>query len=254
MSRTYVITGARAGIGATAAQLLRRAGHSVIGIGRRDCEVVVDLGTSAGRQEGARAAVEAAGGRIDGVIACAANTATSATTVSVNYFGAVEVLEALRPTLAASPAARAAVVTSVSVVQPCHPELVLALRAGDEPRALAIAAALDGDPAGRELVEPSTKRALAQWMRARAGSPDWAGAGIALNAVGPGVTLTDDTTQLLATPGAGAFVDAMVPMPLNYYAPPEAVAGLLVWLTSAENTHVCGQNVLCDGGADVSTR
>ncbi|MDO5644959.1 MAG: SDR family oxidoreductase [Dermabacter sp.] len=252
--RTYVVTGARAGIGHVTARLLAEAGHRVIGVGRRDTDIVADLGSAAGRADGARAVVEAAGGTIDAVIACAGNTSTSATTVSVNYFGATEFLEALRPALAASPAPRAAVVTSMSVMLPTDRRLVEAMRSGDESGARAIAEALDADRATRALVEPSSKRALARWVRASAPTSAWADEGIALNAVGPGVALTEDSLALLAEPGAGDYVDAMVPMPLGHYQPPEAIAHLLIWLTSPENTHTSGQNIFCDGGADVTIR
>ena len=43
-------------------------------------------------------------------------------------------------------------------------------------------------------------------------------------------------------------------MPFGYHAPPAAVAHVLVWLTSAENTHTTGQNIFCDGGSDAVLR
>ncbi|GAB4281423.1 MAG: hypothetical protein Kow0067_00820 [Coriobacteriia bacterium] len=41
-----------------------------------------------------------------------------------------------------------------------------------------------------------------------------------------------------------------MPIPLNGFAEPEVVAELFIWLTSPENTHVNGQTVYIDGGAD----
>jgi enoyl-[acyl-carrier-protein] reductase (NADH) len=43
-------------------------------------------------------------------------------------------------------------------------------------------------------------------------------------------------------------------MPLGGHADPEAVAELIAWLASPANTHVTGQIVFIDGGADVLTR
>jgi NAD(P)-dependent dehydrogenase (short-subunit alcohol dehydrogenase family) len=253
MARTYVITGARTGIGAVTAALLRDTGHRVIGVSRGG-DVVSDLGTPDGRAAAVEAVVDLTGGRLDAVIACAAGGASAADVASVCYFGAVDFLEALRPALARSEAPRAVVVTSMSVMAPNDTELVTLLRAGDEPSARARAEFLDADPVTRDLVEPSAKRALARWMRAASVSPEWAGAGIAVNAAAPGVVVTEAIKPLLATPESVAYVDAMVPMPLGYHAPPEAIAHALIWLAAAENTHCAGQNLFVDGGCDAVFR
>lgn len=173
----------------------------------------------------------------------------------MNYFGVVELLEALRPALAASPHPRAAVVSSMASLQPNSPEMVQAALDGDEARALQIAEQFIAQgPQVGYVVYPSSKRALSRWVRRASSSQDWAGAGIPLNAVAPGTVLTPMTEQLLSTEQSRAMVDSHVPMPLNYHQPPESVAALLIWLTSEENTHLAGQVIYCDGGADVSLR
>jgi enoyl-[acyl-carrier-protein] reductase (NADH) len=43
-------------------------------------------------------------------------------------------------------------------------------------------------------------------------------------------------------------------MPLNGYLEAENVASLLIWLTSAENTHATGQTIYIDGGSDAVLR
>ena len=91
-------------------------------------------------------------------------------------------------------------------------------------------------------------------MREQSVTAEWAGAGIPLNAVGPGIVITPMTADLLKTPESAAFVDAVVPMPLNYHQPAESIANLLIWLTSVENSHCAGQTIYCDGGADVVLR
>ncbi len=75
-----------------------------------------------------------------------------------------------------------------------------------------------------------------------------------MNVVAPGVVLTRMTTGLFEDPVMRELMDAAVPMPLNGYAPPEAVAKVLAFLVSADNTHVTGQVLYVDGGAEVTTR
>lgn len=255
MTRTYVVTGSASGIGATTAQLLRDRGARVIGIDLRGADVEADLSTPQARIDAAAAATELAGGVVDGVIACAGIAAPIPKTISVNYFGVTELLEALRPALVASDAPRAAVVSSMASLQTHSPEMVDAALAGDEERALEIAAGLAAEgPQTGYLVYPSSKRALARWVRRASITPEWAGAGIPLNAVAPGTVLTPMTAELLKTEEGKAMVDAAVPMPLNYHQPPESIANLLIWLTSVENTHLAGQVIYDDGGAEATLR
>lgn len=255
MPRTYVVTGSASGIGATTSQLLRERGERVIGIDLRGADVEADLSTREGRAEAAAKAIDLAGGRIDAVIACAGIAAPIAKTISVNYFGVTELLEALLPALAASDAPRAAVVSSMASLQPSSAEMVEAALAGDEARAVEIAEGLAAQgPQIGYLVYPSSKRALSRWVRRASITPAWAGAGIPLNAVAPGTVITPMTADLLKTPEGAAMVDASVPMPLNYHQPPESIANLLIWLTSPENTHLAGQVIYNDGGADATLR
>nr|NLD39841.1 SDR family oxidoreductase [Actinomycetales bacterium] len=254
MTRTYVVTGAGSGIGAATARLLREAGHTVVGVDLRNSDVTGDLSTPEGRQTAAQDALAAANGTVDAVIACAGLSIPKAVTASVNYYGVVEFLEALRPTLAQSDAPRVAVVSSMSSLQPNYPPLVEAFLNQDEPAALEIAEGLAANEQTGNLIYASTKRALSIWVRSQSVSPEWAGAGIPLNAVGPGVVITPMTTDLIATPEGAAMADAVVPMPLNYHQSAESIAHLLIWLTSPENTHCAGQTIYCDGGADVVLR
>lgn len=254
MTRTYVITGAASGIGAATAALLRTQGHSVIGVDLTGVEVDGDLSTTAGRTSAAAKAVAAAGGGIDAVIACAGIAAPIAKTMAINYFGVTEFLTALLPTLSLADQPRAAVVSSMASLQPVSAELVDAALAGDEARALEIGDTLAATPDGGFLNYSSSKRALSRWVRRESVAESWAGAGIPLNAVAPGTVVTAMTAGLLASPEGLAQVDAAVPMPLNYHQPASSIAELLVWLTSPANTHMAGQTIYCDGGADAVLR
>lgn len=255
MARTYVVTGSASGIGATTATLLRDRGERVIGIDLRNADVEADLSTREGRVDAAARATELADGAIDAVIACAGIAAPIAATISVNYFGVVELLEALLPALQKSDAPRAAVVSSMASLQQNSPEMVEAALAGDELAAREIAQKLaDQGPQIGYLVYPSSKRALSRWVRRASISDDFAGHGIPLNAVAPGTVLTPMTAGLLSTPEGVKMVDDSVPMPLNSHQPPESIANLLIWLTSVENTHMAGQVIYDDGGADATLR
>ncbi len=245
-ARTLVVTGTASGIGAATAAAAQSDGQRVIGVDLHDADVCVDLSTVAGRNVLVESVQALSGGSIDAVIACAGVSTSLA--VPVNYFGMVATLEGLRPLLTAgSTAPRAVATASFASIMPSDEETVAACLAGDE------------EHATRRSVEvgnayESSKTALARWVRRTAPTPPWAGAGIPLNAVSPGTVVTPMTASFRATREGTEILDSMVPMPLNGHAQPEAVAALLLWLASPANTHVTGQNVFIDGGADAVIR
>lgn len=254
MSRTYVVTGAASGIGKTTAAKLTAAGHTVIGVDLRDVDVVGDLSNAAGRVAAAAEASRLANGRVDAVIACAGLALPKAITASVNYFGMTEFLTAMLPALGASDAPRVALISSMASMQPVAQPLVDALLSDDEATAMALAEQLAANPRTANSIYSSSKRAISQWVRREAPTAAWAGAGIPLNAVGPGTVVTPMTAELLSSPESAARVDAFVPMPLNGHQSPDTVADLLIWLTSEQNSHMCGQMIYIDGGADAVLR
>lgn len=253
--RTYIVTGSASGIGDAAKTLLEKAGFRVIGVDRHDAEVVADLSTPDGRLEAAQKCLDVSGGHVDAVIANAGSAAPAASTVSINYFGVTEFLNALLPALAKSSAPRVAVTSSMASLMPNDPALVDAMLSDNEDAALARAEELVSQGGGLEqLIYGSSKRAISRWVRRECITDAWAGAGIPLNAVGPGIVRTPMVEDMIATEEARAGLDQVVPMPLNYYMEPEAVASLLMWLTSEDNTHVTGQTIYIDGGSDAVLR
>lgn len=254
MSRTYVVTGAASGIGKTTAGILREQGNTVIGVDLHDADVNVDLTTATGRETLVTEVTRLSGGTIDAVLAIAGLAAPIPATVAVNFFGMVATLEGLRPLLLGSDAPRAVGIASMASLHPLDDTLVDFMLAGDEPAALDRAAALANDPATAHLIYSSTKKAFALWIRRNAATEAWAGASIPLNAIAPGVIVTPMTEPLLQTEEGRAQVAQGVPMPLNGFAGPEVPARLLVWLTSVENSHLCGQVIFIDGGSDVVIR
>lgn len=253
MTRTYLVTGSASGIGAAATAHLRGQGARVLGADLSEGDIVVDLATGDGRRALVEQAGELTGGHLDGVVACAGVALFEPLTVAVNYFGAVATLEGLRPLLAAGSDPRALVISSVASLHPTDPQVVDAALRGDEPGALAAARAAVDNGAGAGLYATS-KAAIARWVRRNAVTEQWAGAGIALNAIAPGTIVTPMIADMLANDAGRKAIDDGVPMPLHGHARPEQIAPLISWLVSPENSHVTGQVVFVDGGADAVLR
>jgi NAD(P)-dependent dehydrogenase (short-subunit alcohol dehydrogenase family) len=253
MTRNIVVSGSASGIGKAYSDLMRSRGDRVVGIDLRDVEVEADVGTEEGRRRAVTEALAATDGHIDVVVACAGIAKLVPELVSVNYFGATALINGLRPALASSAAPRAALITSITAQHATDAEVIEACLTGDEERALAAAAALI-DAKKSHLLYSSSKAAVEHWMRRTAVQPGWADAGIALNAVAPGVVITPMNEALLADARARAMIDASIPMPLNGHAPPAAVAHALSWLTDVSNTHVTGEVLRVDGGSHAMTK
>lgn len=253
MTRRVVVSGSASGIGKALVKLLEDQGDEVIGVDLRDATVEADLATERGRAEAVESVLEAAGGAVDGVAACAGLSVPDPQSVRVNFFGATALVAGLRPALAEAPAPRAVVVGSISGTQPADDAVVRACVNGDEAEAVARAERVVADGHGRRLY-PSSKAALARWVRVHSVSQEWAGRGIALNVVAPGVVRTPMSEALFADERMRAVMDEAVPMPLNGYADPVAVAHPLRWLVSAENSHMAGQVLYVDGGAEATLR
>src|SRR5699024_1013918 len=142
MPRTIVVTGAASGIGRATAELLEAAGDTVLRVDLREGDVTGDLSDPEQIDRVAAEIAERTGGVLDGLVANAGVSVPSELSVRINYLGTVRLIEALRPQLAASDAARISVTTSAATLQGNDPELVDLLLAGDAEAAVARGAAL----------------------------------------------------------------------------------------------------------------
>ncbi|MGW0179690.1 SDR family oxidoreductase [Nocardia sp. NPDC003345] len=247
--RTYIVTGSASGIGAATAALLRERGATVIGCDLDEADIRADLATADGRRTLVDA-VTAAGTPVDAVLAIAGGGRTGL--LETNYFGAVATLRGLRPLLARSPAPRAVAVSSTSSLAPADDRLIQACLDDDEPGAVALLAA-DPARAGATGGYGAAKRALNRWVRRNAPAPEWAGAGIALNAVAPGVVDTPAASWIFADEQTRATVEAAAPQPFGGFpGRPEWIAETICWLASADNRFVTGQILFADGGGEAA--
>jgi NAD(P)-dependent dehydrogenase (short-subunit alcohol dehydrogenase family) len=217
-----------------------------------EADVVADLGTPGGRDRAVAEAGERCGGTLAGIVTCAGlagdpNRAGSLL-ASVNYFGTVDVLEGLRPLLAPGGAA-VAISSNSTTLQPGVPaDLVDACLDHDEELSRRIA-----DTKGSLLAYPAAKLALAHWVRRAATRHAWAGAGLRLNAVAPGMIDTPMVAAMRADPETGPLLD-MLPIPVGRPGRPEEIAALVEFLLGPDAGFFCGSVIFCDGGSDALLR
>lgn len=245
---TIAVTGSAGGMGQAIRRRLESRDVTVVGVDLHDAEVVADLGTPSGRESMADEVGRACGGVLDGLVVAAGVQADEAARIlSVNYFGAVSTLRALRPLLACGTAASAVAVSSNSTTaQPGYPaDLAELCLAGDEAAAVA---AIGDDALG---AYPVSKLALARWTRRHATTAEWIGAGIRLNAIAPGFI---DTPM---TAGGWEFVSDLgevYPIPAGRPGRPEEIAALVDFLLGDESGFFCGSVLTVDGGTDAAVR
>lgn len=246
-----MISGAASGIGAATSHRLKNDGHRVIGVDLRGTDIDADLSTPEGRVAAVAAVGELSPDGIDGLVLCAGIAGYTGTDpallISVNYFGAVGLATGLHPLLAKSGNASVVLLASNSVV--CQPGwtsegVVEACLAGDEDQARKLAAQHEA-----VMMYPVSKFALASWARREGVKAEWAGSGIRVNSIAPGLIATPMTDELRKDPVFGPFAD-LYPNAIGRPGRPEEVAALLAFLVSPESSLIVGNMILIDGGTD----
>ncbi len=251
---TYALSGTASGMGRATKALLESEGHRVIGIDRADAEVLVDLSVPDGRAAAVEQVLELCGGVLDGVALFAGVVGgtgrAGSALVSINYFGSVVVLEGLRPALAAAGESAAVLISSNSVtIMPGWDQAVVdACLAEQEAAACELA-----DLGDSMLAYPATKAAIARFVRRQAPRVEWAGAGIRLNAIAPGLVETAMVAETRADPVMAEHMKAL-PLPLGRGGTAEELAALVALLLSPAGRFFCGSVLLCDGGTEALFR
>ncbi|WP_217382341.1 SDR family oxidoreductase [Streptomyces sp. NK08203] len=263
---TYAVTGSASGMGAASAARLREAGHRVVGVDLRDADVTADLGTADGRRHAADEILRLCGGALDGVAAVAGvgpNLPDAAAVASINYFGPVALLGALRPALEREGGGRAVVIgsNSATTVPMIDDHLVGLLLAGDEEAARAHAAGAQRSlPAALAATSPSisayatSKFALARWVRRTAVTPEWARRGITLNTIAPGAVVTPLMTGSTLSEDDLDPDTFPTPMPRGIFGRPADIAFWVAQFLSPEAGFTTGATLTVDGGTDAAMR
>lgn len=253
---TYVVTGSASGMGAAVAESLRDGGQSVIGVDRDAADVAADLSTEEGRRAAIDAVLERSGGELAGaVFAAGVGPARDRerVIVEVNMAGVTDLLEALRPALAASDKAKVVVFGSNSTTAtPFVPaRAVRALLSGDRERATAILRRR-GPMLSGPAAYAASKIAVTRWCRVHGTGPDWAGEGIRVNVIAPGPVMTPLLKSQLDGPSAKNV--RSFPVPVREYGTPDQLAQWVMLMLSPAADFMCGTVVTVDGGTEALLR
>jgi NAD(P)-dependent dehydrogenase (short-subunit alcohol dehydrogenase family) len=237
-------------MGAATCTRLRRAGRHVIGIDIADADIDADLADPNGRRQ----ALEALGDQeVIAVATFAGVTGFSgragSLVASVNYFGTVELLEGLLPSLSIQGGSALAISSNTaSTATNIDDELVTLCLAGDEASARRRA-----DEVGAPAAYAASKLAIAPWVRRQAPTAPWAGSGVRLNAIAPGMVETALVAEMRQEPGASKLLERTA-LPIGRGGRPEEVAALAELLLGPEGGFFVGSVLFLDGGTDAYYR
>jgi NAD(P)-dependent dehydrogenase (short-subunit alcohol dehydrogenase family) len=215
-----------------------------------DADIEADLSSPEGRQHAIDGILAAAPDGLNGFIACAgvgSHVPNLPLIANVNYYGAVELVEGLRESLAQRQGA-VVLISSNSAPMDTNPAYVEALLDGDD-------AELERQLEGMEgqTVYSGSKQAVARWMRRNVVA--YAGKGIRMNAVAPGYTETPMTAAVKDDPNYGDAIRQFVAtIPVGRPGAPEDMARAVSFLLSEDASFFCGAVLFIDGGHDAMMR
>jgi NAD(P)-dependent dehydrogenase (short-subunit alcohol dehydrogenase family) len=249
--RTYAMTGGATGIGAELKRQLLAAGHKVISVDIKEGDVIVDLSTADGRQAAIEGVRELAPDGLDGFIPCAGLPPVAkplSLIARVNYFAVIATVEGLRGLLEKKKGSVVFVSSNSAPMVNTDDPYIQTCLSGDEE-----AACREIDERDGHTAYAGSKRAITLWMRRHV--VDYAAAGIRLNAVAPGITMTPLTDQVFADEELGQAMKEFGDMvPVGSTAQPEQIANVMRFMLSDEANYVCGSVFFVDGGSDAMLR
>ena len=252
----YAVTGSASGMGAAVVTKLTALGHRVIGVDIAGAEVPADLSNAQGRHAASRDVLAACDGRLDGAVLAAGLGPTPGAErriTEVNYFGVVDLLSAWRPALASTGRAKAVVFSSNSTTTvPAVPGRAVRALLGGNPEKALRSYRIFGRNAPA-MAYAASKIAVSWWVRRHAVAPDWAGAGIRLNALAPGAIMTPMLERQLATPAEAEQIQRF-PVPVGGFGDAGQLADWAVFMLSESADFLCGSVVFVDGGSDAYFR
>lgn len=248
---TYAMTGGATGIGAELKKQLLEQGHQVISVDIKEGDIIADLAAAEGRQAAIDGIRERAPQGLDGFIPCAGLPPVAkplSLIARVNYFAAVAMVEGLRDLLGKKRGSVLFVASNSAPMVATDDAFVQACLAGEEERACADIEARDGHSA-----YAGSKRALVVWMRRNVVA--YAAAGVRLNAVAPGITMTPLTERVMKDKDFGEAMKQFAEMvPWGGTAEPAQIANVMRFMLSAQANFVCGSVFFVDGGSDAMLR
>jgi NAD(P)-dependent dehydrogenase (short-subunit alcohol dehydrogenase family) len=245
-------------MGGATADRLRADGHTVISVDINEADVVADLSTPEGRTRAATDVLSATGNRLDGAVLAAGlgpgpGTERLRRMVEVNYHGVVDLLGRWQPALAATGAAKVVVLASNSATTtPAVPDRTVRTLMSDGVEKAVRGVRLFG-PARPAMLYAASKIAVSRWVRRHAVLPQWAGAGIGLNALAPGAVMTPLLEEQLANPQQGKAVRRF-PVPIGGFGDAQQLGGWVCFMLSDAADFMCGSIVFVDGGTDAYFR
>lgn len=103
------------------------------------------------------------------------------------------------------------------------------------------------------MMYAASKIAVSRWVRRNAVTPEWAGAGIRLNALAPGAVMTPLLQEQLSTPKEAKTVRSF-PIPIGGFGDAGQLADWACFMLSDAADFLCGSVVFVDGGSDAYFR
>ena len=244
----YILSGGATGIGAAIKTQLRAQQHDVIVIDLNEGDYCVDLGNPTARRD-TLSQVKADHSEFDGLITCAGVASQfpdPGKILRINYFGSIDMIEALAGNICAG--GRVVAISSNSAPMSTRPDLIETLLSGDEDAAVAM-----GDTTNGHECYASSKSAVARYVRRKA--PELAARKISFNAVAPGYVETPMTKAVQESEEYGELIKAFLDsIPIGRPGQAEDVANLVLFLLSPEAAYVAGSTLFIDGAHDALMR